>query len=116
VALSYVWPKTDNPFKAQEKHFQTNREDLAVMDDETAYFDVPVEQLPKTIQDALHITRTIGERYLWVDALCIVQDDKIDVQRTVHKMDEIYRAASLTVIMGDQNGAVLKGGRPNTRQ
>ena len=119
LALSYVWPRTNNPFKAQEEHFQQFRIDakeLPIRDDETAYFDVPLDRLPKTIRDALHITRTIGEKYLWIDALCIIQDDLIDVQRTVNKMDEIYRAASLTIVMGDREGALLEGGRPNHHQ
>jgi hypothetical protein len=114
VALSYVWPKMDNAFRAQKRHFQRSQSTIAgdyVRDDQNAYFDVPVERLPKTIQDALQITRAIGERYLWVDALCIIQDDIIDLQLTVNRMDQVYKAASLTIIMGDQEGAALKGGR-----
>jgi hypothetical protein len=114
VALSYVWPKTDNAFRAQKHHFQRSQSTTVedhIRDDQSAYFDVPIERLPKTIQDALHITRAIGERYLWVDALCIIQDDIVDVQRTVYRMDQVYKAASLTIIMGDQEGAALEGGR-----
>lgn len=119
VALSYVWPQTDNPFKTQRKDFsslKTEAEELPIRDNITAYFDIPSDRLPKTIQDALQITRAIGEKYLWVDALCIIQDDMLDVQRTVYKMDEIYKAASLTIIMGDREGVALEGGRPNRRQ
>ncbi|KAI3332696.1 heterokaryon incompatibility protein-domain-containing protein [Ustulina deusta] len=119
VALSYVWPQTDNPFKTQRKDFsslKTEAEELPIRDNITAYFDIPLERLPKTIQDALQITRAIGEKYLWVDALCIIQDDMLDVQRTVYKMDEIYKAASLTIIMGDREGVASEGGRPNRRQ
>ncbi|KAH8897562.1 HET-domain-containing protein [Thozetella sp. PMI_491] len=119
VALSYVWPRTKNLFKAEQQHFQRPRTTpimTPLRDDETAYFDVPMDRLPKTIQDAMRITHEIGEKYLWIDALCIIQDDMIDVQRTIYKMDEIYMAASLTIVMGDRKGAVLEGGRPNVHQ
>lgn len=119
VALSYVWPKETISFKAREKHFQrtvSKTDILPIRDDHAAYFDVPVDQLPKPIQHALHVTRTIGERYLWVDALCIIQNDSIDIERTVYRMDEIYKGATLTIVMADRAGTVLQGGRPRARQ
>ncbi|KAI8712314.1 HET domain-containing protein [Fusarium sp. LHS14.1] len=39
---------------------------------------IPFPQLPKTIQDAVVFTRQLRIRYLWVDALCIIQDDASD--------------------------------------
>lgn len=30
------------------------------------------ELLPRTIRDALEVTRSIGYRFLWVDSLCII--------------------------------------------
>jgi hypothetical protein len=35
-----------------------------------------IESLPKSYQDAVTVTRGLRLRYLWIDALCIVQDDK----------------------------------------
>jgi hypothetical protein len=40
---------------------------------------IPVEALPKTFRDAIEIARELGIEYLWVDALCIVQDNIQDV-------------------------------------
>jgi hypothetical protein len=34
----------------------------------------PMDTLPKTLQDAILITRRLGFHYLWVDALCIIQE------------------------------------------
>ncbi|KAF0320218.1 hypothetical protein GQ607_012480 [Colletotrichum asianum] len=33
-----------------------------------------LHELPKTIRDAVRVTRALGIRYLWVDALCIEQN------------------------------------------
>lgn len=40
---------------------------------------IDVHSLPKTFQDAIHVTRSLGLRYLWIDSLCIIQDFKPDV-------------------------------------
>lgn len=37
-----------------------------------------VERLPKTYQDALVVTLSLGYRYIWIDSLCIIQDDRDD--------------------------------------
>jgi hypothetical protein len=39
---------------------------------------IPVQNLPKTATEAIEITRRIGVRWLWIDALCIIQDDRRD--------------------------------------
>jgi len=39
---------------------------------------IPWENLSKTFQDALTITHELGYQYIWIDSLCIVQDDKFD--------------------------------------
>jgi len=37
---------------------------------------IPWNELAKTFQDAVTITRQIGVRFLWIDSLCIIQDDE----------------------------------------
>ncbi|KAI9150883.1 hypothetical protein HJFPF1_10660 [Paramyrothecium foliicola] len=56
-----------------------------------------IPQLPKTIQDAVFCTRQLGIRYLWVDALCIVQDLQEEKAREMSKMAQIFRNASITI-------------------
>lgn len=46
--------------------------------------------MSKTFQNAVHITRNIDVRYLWIDSLCIVQDDFQDWDRESPKMGYIY--------------------------
>jgi hypothetical protein len=53
--------------------------------------------LPRTIQDAIFVTRKLKLRYLWVDALCILQDDEEDKARECSKMDQIYQQAYVTI-------------------
>lgn len=52
---------------------------------------------PKTIQDAITITRALGIRFVWVDSLCIVQDDDDDKVHEITRMHDIYRHSSLTI-------------------
>jgi hypothetical protein len=58
------------------------------------------ELLPRTIRDALEVTLSIGYRFLWVDSLCIVQDDDEDRDLQIDMMDEIYSNATLTIAAG----------------
>ncbi|KAI6043015.1 heterokaryon incompatibility protein-domain-containing protein [Pisolithus marmoratus] len=56
-----------------------------------------VSILPATIRDTLHLTRQIGERYLWIDALCILQDSPVDKGAQICIMDLIYSRAAFTI-------------------
>ena len=58
---------------------------------------IPMETLPKSFQDAVTITRKLGFRYLWIDSLCILQDNKEDWRTESGKMDEIYSQAALVI-------------------
>jgi hypothetical protein len=53
--------------------------------------------LPKTIQDAIRITRGLEIQYLWVDALCIIQDSVEDKSAEINEMGRIYKNASITI-------------------
>jgi hypothetical protein len=59
---------------------------------------VPLGELPRTIQDALMVTHGIRQRYLWVDALCIVQDSEEDKAREIRHMHNIYRGSLVTIV------------------
>jgi hypothetical protein len=39
---------------------------------------IPLSSLPKTFLDAIVVTKALGLRYLWIDSLCIIQDDEDD--------------------------------------
>ena len=59
---------------------------------------IPVRKLPQTILDAFHITKRLGFRYIWIDSLCIVQDDIDDKAREISNMTTIYKHSTLTII------------------
>lgn len=56
-----------------------------------------LHKLPKTIQDTIYVPRKLGIPYLWVDALCIVQDLKKDWEREAATMGQVYSKAYLTI-------------------
>jgi hypothetical protein len=53
--------------------------------------------LPQTFQDTIFIARELNINYLWIDALCIIQDDVTDVHREIALMGEIYQGALLNI-------------------
>jgi hypothetical protein len=53
--------------------------------------------LPKTYQDAIQITRHLGIRYLWIDSLCIIQDDEDNWEREASQMVTVYGNSYLTI-------------------
>lgn len=54
--------------------------------------------IPRTVRDAMGITRLLGQRYLWVDSLCIVQDDIVGSDRNLNAMDQIYAKSTLCLV------------------
>ncbi|KAI0442318.1 HET-domain-containing protein [Xylaria telfairii] len=90
VALSYVWGKpdisSDNALISSNKHELTTN-GLGNMN------------LPKAIEDAITVCRELDQRFLWVDRLCIQQDDdKLEKRRQINGMGDIYSSAEFTII------------------
>jgi hypothetical protein len=55
------------------------------------------DYMPRTFREAVQVTRALGYRFLWIDAICIIQDDPNDVQREIARMADIYRLSTLTI-------------------
>lgn len=89
VALSYCWGKGQKTI--------TTRHTL-----EKFRIGIQTSTLSQSLQDAVMITRRIGLRYLWIDALCIVQeeDDLKDFLVESQKMAQYYGNAYLTLVAG----------------
>ncbi|KAF2865434.1 heterokaryon incompatibility protein-domain-containing protein [Massariosphaeria phaeospora] len=54
-------------------------------------------ELPKTFQDAIGFVRLLGQQYLWIDSLCIIQDDYDDWAEQSAQMAQIYENSYLTL-------------------
>ena len=108
LALSYVW--------GQSKTLRNTgaiRADLEVEGE----LSKRLEEIPRTIKDAIELVKELGERYLWVDSLCIIQDDDEDKANQIMAMDIVYGSAILTIAAtsGDHADFGLAGWRTKLR-
>ncbi|KAK4458071.1 heterokaryon incompatibility protein-domain-containing protein [Cladorrhinum samala] len=92
LVLSYVWGDAS-------RFYQTCGEDVAALRQPGSLApSADLFDVPETVRDAMTLTRRLGEKYLWVDALCIIQDDSEHKAKQLRMMDRIYRHAVMTVV------------------
>ena len=99
IALSHCWGKSKNILTTTT---QTLGQHLAGID---------WDCLPKTFRDALTVTAELNINYLWIDSLCILQDDPRDWEIESAKMGDIYSKSYLTIAAtgsADCDGGLLK--------
>jgi hypothetical protein len=74
--------------------------------------------LPKTIKDAIDLVKAIGEKYLWVDSLCLISDDEIDIALGIRIMNSVFQGSYFTIIAaaGVDANAGLWGIGPDTEE
>lgn len=112
IALSYVWGQSK-----KKRLVLTSMNEEALMEPK-ALEDVQNRgSIPNTIWDAMSVVRKLGERYLWVDSLCLLQDDINELQECVAIMDLFYDMALLTIVAGSGEDAWcgLPGVSPTAR-
>lgn len=85
ATLSYCWGAGANQVVTTTSNLQEHMQALPV-------------SLPKTIIDAIEVCRRIDMRYLWIDSLCIVQDDEDDKLEQIDKMGLIYKRSTVTLV------------------
>jgi hypothetical protein len=59
---------------------------------------LPISSLPQAFQDAISITKDLGIRFIWIDALCILQDVKDDFAQECTSMSSIYANSSCNIV------------------
>lgn len=84
-ALSYCW--------GGDQETKATKETLAQLK-----ADIAFNKLPATLRDAITTTHELGLCYLFVDSLCILQDDEQDKHVQIAQMSEIYSEAAITIL------------------
>ncbi|KAF2260344.1 hypothetical protein CC78DRAFT_473146, partial [Lojkania enalia] len=107
-ALSYVWGGVTQ--------FHLSSENAVYLSQPRSLLE-HIDGIPVAIRDAMSFVRGCNERYVWVDSLCIVQDDKMKKYAQIEQMGAIYNGAIATLVAGtgEDANAPLAGVRPNTR-
>jgi hypothetical protein len=62
-------------------------------------------KLPDTVRDAISLAKQLGFPYLWIDRLCIMQDDQFHQKDQIEHMAAIYNNANFTICATDGEGA-----------
>ncbi|KAF2808800.1 HET-domain-containing protein [Mytilinidion resinicola] len=84
AALSYSWGG-DQTFKTTAKTISQYKGKIVA------------GKLPQSLQDALIVTERLGLKYIWIDSLCIIQDDDSDKSNEIGQMGRVYGCAAVTI-------------------
>ncbi|RTE79083.1 hypothetical protein BHE90_006436 [Fusarium euwallaceae] len=84
VALSHCWGKG--------MMFRALKENIEILAKA-----VDFRRLPRTFQDAIKTARGLSLRYLWIDSLCIIQDDQEDWKREATRMQQVFSNATYVI-------------------
>jgi hypothetical protein len=106
LTISYVWGKT-----ALDTTTTANRR---TREQQGALSKVKPPQL---ILDAMLLVSQLGERFLWIDCLCIEQDNLSQKHSQISQMDVIYSQSVLTLVAlsSEDAGSSLPGVCEGTR-
>jgi hypothetical protein len=86
ICLSHCWgDATHHPLQTTSENISSHRE------------GIPFAGLPKTFQEAATFVRRLGYRYLWIDSLCIIQNDDEDWRVQASGMADVYQGCLLTI-------------------
>jgi hypothetical protein len=89
AALSYCWgsaSETRSMLKTEKSSMKSRITGIAL------------SEMPKVFQDTIALCKKLSIRYLWIDALCIVQDDRLDWEQEGSQMGKVYENAFVTVV------------------
>lgn len=102
VALSYMWSG------GLDENIQLEKSNVDALEVSGSIRNL---RIPDTITDAISLCQGLGERYLWVDRLCIIQDDQVTKPGQINAMDKIYSLAIFTIVaaLNARNGVGFPG-------
>lgn len=91
VALSHCWGQAGTPFTSTRATLSLREE------------GIEIAELPKTFRDSVVLVASLGLQYIWIDSLCIIQDDADDWAREAAQMAEVYRNAHFVLIAANSD-------------
>ncbi|KAJ4986560.1 hypothetical protein SVAN01_07996 [Stagonosporopsis vannaccii] len=94
-ALSYCWGQSVQPKTTRKNQFSRLQ-----------YFNC--REFPQTLKDAIYFTYSLGVEYIWIDCLCIVQDDADDWAAEAARLADIYSGAWV-VLAATRSNDVAQG-------
>ena len=89
AALSYCWGSARDALtmlKTEQISLESRRNGMAI------------SEMPVVFQEAILVCQRLSIRYLWIDALCIIQDDKKDWEQGASQMGRLYENAVITIV------------------
>ncbi|KAI9932609.1 hypothetical protein MW887_008856 [Aspergillus wentii] len=84
VFFSFTWGG-ELPFKTTQDNLKSYKKGIAL------------DSLPRLFQDAIELCRSIGYRFIWIDALCIISDQPEDSDREIARVNEYIQSADLVM-------------------
>lgn len=84
VTLSYCWGTSKRLLTTKANYIKHQK-------------CLPIARLPQTFQDAIYAANGLGFRFLWIDALCIIQDSPEDIEKEMAVMGDIFEQSVLTL-------------------
>jgi hypothetical protein len=115
VALSHCWGKAPMITLCDPSLSMDGRENAIPIGEFKA--GIPISRLPTTFRDAVTVTRRLGIRYVWIDAICIVQNSSQDWKTEAMTMHQVYGNAHCTLaatFSKDGNGGLFKERSPES--
>lgn len=97
IALSHRWGDL-----RREQRFCTYADNLSQRKERIEYND-----LPANFQDAVRVTRALGVRYLWIDSLCIIQEDPKDWAAESGRMEDVFSHAYCTIAASSADSSLV---------
>lgn len=85
VTLSYRWPSSERQYRTLQRNVEAHTKHISM------------DALPQTFHDAVRTLRCLHIQFLWIDSLCIIQDDDRDWRKECKRMADIFKNSFFTL-------------------
>ncbi|ETS74065.1 hypothetical protein PFICI_13931 [Pestalotiopsis fici W106-1] len=87
ATASYVWGATQMAYMLYRSNYDEFRRHLPVRS----------ESMQRTLRDVMAVVYKLGIRFVWIDALCIIQGDEEDWEKMAPLMEHIYSSGKINI-------------------